>query len=92
MSLFTFLADLSGVRKQLVRIADCLERAYPPPVAAPVDITDEKDVTYASDEATARQAMLDRAHELGFKFDSEGNLIHPSDSQEDEEEPSTPIA
>lgn len=52
------LSIFSTRNHQLKRIADALDRAFPPvpDLAAPAD---EKDVTYASDEATAVQEIKD---------------------------------
>lgn len=63
MSLFTFISDTRATNKLLARIADALDRLAPPE-QAPVARTPAaaEDITYASDEASARQELLD---ELG---------------------------
>jgi hypothetical protein len=84
MSLFTWLADFRPVTRELKRIADALDRAYPLPVAATTEPADERDVSYSSDEESMRQQLLEEAARKGFRFDSAGNLIEgPPEPEED---------
>lgn len=60
MSIFTYISDTRKVAHELKRIADALERLAPPTgddkPRTPADATD---VSYASDEQTAKQDLLD---------------------------------
>jgi len=66
LSLFQWFADMRGVVRELRRIADAAERAFPVPSSEPPEITEADDITYASDEQTARQEMLAEAKRLGL--------------------------
>lgn len=60
MSLFTYISDTRAIAKQLVRIADALERAYPPTGdPKPRTPAEAEDISYATDEATAKQELMD---------------------------------
>ena len=61
MSLFTFVADVIGVRTELRRIADALERMAPVPNATPPDtIPPEEAVTYVDEEEMTRQELREQ--------------------------------
>ncbi len=77
MALFQVFADLKGVRHELRRIADALDRAFPVP-PQPVPVTEE-DVSYSDDEKLALEEAREEARRLGILED-------------DEEEASTPHA
>ena len=79
MSLFQWFADMRGVVRELRRIADALERAYPVPSNDPPEITEADDITYASDEQTARQEMMAEAKRLGL-LDQEVEDVQPEGS------------
>ena len=60
MSLFTFISDTRATNKLLTRIAEALERIAPPtgdPLPRTPAVAD--DVSYASDEQTAKQELMD---------------------------------
>lgn len=69
MSLFTLFADLRGVRKELARVADALDRAFPAP-PTPVEIT-EDDVSYSDDEKLALEEVKEEARRLGIVDEEE---------------------
>jgi hypothetical protein len=60
VALFTFITDHRAIARELKRCADALERLAPPTgddkVRTPADAND---VSYATDEATAKQELLD---------------------------------
>lgn len=61
MSLFTFVADVLGVRAELRRIADALERMAPMPDATPVEaIPPEEAVTYVNEEEMTKQELREQ--------------------------------
>src|ERR1700751_5885788 len=65
MSLFPLFRDLRGLTKEARRLADALERAFPP--TAPLSsykAADADDISYATDEGTARQELLDELHRM----------------------------
>lgn len=60
MSLFTFISDTRATNRLLTRIAEALERIAPPTGdPAPRTPATGDDVSYASDEQTAKQELLD---------------------------------
>lgn len=63
MALFTFINDTRTTNKLLTRIAEALERIAPP-TGDPILRTpaQAEDISYATDEGTAKQELLD---ELG---------------------------
>lgn len=72
MSLFTFISDTRAIAKELRRIADALERAFPPTGdPKPRTPAEADDITYASDEATARQELRDELDKYQREFDEE---------------------
>lgn len=61
MSLLTVVADVLGVRTELRRIADALERMAPMPDATPVEaIPPEEAVTYVNEEEMTKQELREQ--------------------------------
>lgn len=81
MSLFNLFADLRGVRKELRRIADALDRAVPIPSPDQAGPTEGNDVSYASDESSARQELIDNALRAGYRW-IDGELVEPEEEVE----------
>lgn len=72
MSLFTYISDTRKVAKELHRIADALERAFPPQ-EAPVVRTPAQadDISYATDEDTAKQELKDEIEGYRREYERE---------------------
>jgi len=72
MSLFTLFADLRGLTREAKRIADALERAYPPlaPLSA-YKAAGADDISYATDEGTAKQELIDELHRMETEGEEE---------------------
>ena len=60
MSLLTYISDTRAVARELRRIADALDRLAPPTGdPSPRTPADADDITYATDEETAKQELRD---------------------------------
>lgn len=74
MSLFTFFADLRGVSRELRRIADALDRAFP--TTQPAAPAEPDDITYADDDRLAVEELREQARRLGILDEEEEEDVH----------------
>jgi hypothetical protein len=74
VSLFTFITDTRAIARELKRIGDALERIAPPTGDPTTRMPAQgDDVSYASDEETAKHELLEEIGRLEHEPQSEAD-------------------